>query len=316
MKKIIFFILIAIQIITVVYGQGNKFEELQKKAIKITKQNILENLDKADGDLYVKGVKGKFNAKVNGYLLLENSVLEFGDNASVSKKILLKNSKIITPTTAISAGYAEISPKTVIKHKAKKYDKKNSFSKTFRKKYVKIGMNADSLNISDLFKFYFALFIVLFFIFFLMKNYILQLAYELPNYIFRYSIWSILFYVLFPFLLVVLSLSIVGIPFILFLLLILPFIFLIGFATFISWLGSKIGRDNDYLNFFLGYLLFILTNFAIISTGYWSKSWHSVFTIINISFWGIVFILSGGIGLYFIVITIFKKKDKNEIIKI
>ncbi len=295
MKKYFLFFILIVFVLVTIYGLN--LENKKNQAIKVTSKHDITLSQEYEQDLYIKDSSAILKSKINGDLILENSTLEVTPDSNISGNIYIINSKLITSTTEIEAGYSvaklsgtgggvEISTASEVK--------KGSESKHGPAFISKI-------------KFNFSLFIFLLLIYYLLKTQIFDQKENFKNKLLKNIFIGTGFWIAFPFITVLLIGSVIGIPVWLIFVMFLIFGLLMGLVTISLWLGDHLYGKRNLVGFILGYITVVLVDYVIYSMDYFLSS-ISIIWIAYLYWLGMIFI-STGITLRFLK-SIFSK-DKQ-----
>ena len=295
MKKYLLFFLLVIFVFVTIYGVN--LENKKSQASRISNKKEFRIDQNYNEDLYIKDSTAILNSKINGDLILENTTVEVAPDSSISGNIYIIDSKLITATTEIEAGYSvakisgtgggiEVSTAAPVK-KVQKSEKQPAF-------------------ISKI-KFNFSLFIFLLLIYYLLKTQIYDQKKNFQNKFLKNILMGTLFWIAFPFITILLLGSVIGIPVWLIFVMFLIFGLLMGLVTISLWLGDHLYGKKNLMGFILGYVTVVLVDYILYSMDYFLQSINIIW--IAYLYWlGMIFI-STGITLRFLK-SIFSKNKQ------
>ncbi|TYB31205.1 MAG: hypothetical protein FXF47_05340, partial [Candidatus Mcinerneyibacterium aminivorans] len=284
-KYLISFVLILLVMNTICGGElqskKNKANQIENRQDFFIKEDITE-------DVYINNSEVKLMASIEGDLILENSLFEIKSEGKVKGNIYIINSKIITSTTEIEADYsvAKISGENKgVEIKGASKGKKRSEKKSHPAFWGKI-------------KFNFTLFLFLLLIYYLLKTQIFEQKEKFRKNFMKDILIGVVFWILFPFITVLLIGSVIGIPVWLIFLMFLIFGLLMGIVIISLWVGENFYNKKNLLGFITGYVTVILIDYILFSLDY-------LIPILNISwiaylYWIAVIFISTGITVRFL----------------
>lgn len=285
MRKYITVFMLFIMVIVSVLGMN--LETQKKQAIKIVnKQNIV--LEKSyDTDVYIINSTINLKSRIKGDLILENSSAKIKPEGNVNGKIYIINSKVITSTTEIKADYsvAKISGENKGVEVSTITDKKSPVEKP-------------GVAFLNKIKFNFSLFLFLLLIYYLLKTQIIEQKNILKEKFLKDILMGLIFWILFPFVTVLLLGSVIGIPVWLIFILFVIFGLLMGLVVISLWVGEQFYGKKKLLGFITGYVSIILIDYIIYSLDsfvpFLNVNW------LNYLYWIALIFISTGITVRFV----------------
>jgi len=278
------------------------FDQFKNKADKKLEKFTGNFKKDFQGDIFVNKSSIKLSAKIDGDVYLEDSILEVIDNGKITGKIYIKNSTLKSPTTNISAGFtvAELETNSSdvgidisdIDKKAAKVEKGEKIARSSTFKY----------RLMDKLRFNILLFILSTIIFFVLKNIINEYKLKLDTNLPKYLGAGALFWVLFPFITILMMVTIIGIPVWLIMILILFFGIIVGFVVVFSYLGDHVFNEKNFRGFALGFAVVAITDFVLLGFDYFLS-----FGFLSYIFWFVLISISTGLTIKFVKIAFNKK---------
>lgn len=290
-KKTLLLIVIFLSIISI-FSENQKFQELKKDAKKYYNKNIMLD-EENEGDFYFKNCKVVLKNKFNGNILLENSNFKVDKNGLIYGSVYIKNSKFISGDTILNASFtvARFSGDSQgVKVKPEKEKNNLKQTKPFSNNFTKSSL--------DKLRFYIFLFLITLFIFYILKQSIFDQREDFKQYVLKYFLVGIIFWVLFPFLTLLLLISIIGIPVWIIFILFLIFGILVGIVLISSWIGSNLYNKDNFVGFILGFLSIIFVDFIFYGT-YNILKFNGI-SWMNFILWTVIILISTGITMRFI----------------
>ncbi|TYB99289.1 MAG: DUF3810 domain-containing protein, partial [Kosmotoga sp.] len=251
-KYLISFVLILFTVATLyavdLESKKNNANQIENKKNFVIKEDISK-------DVYVNNSEIKLEASISGDLVLENSLVEIKSKGKIKGNIYIINSKIITSTTEIEADYsvARISG-----------DNKGVSVKESTKEKTGVGKKSQPAFLGKI-KFNFTLFLFLLLIYYLLKTQIFEQKDKFMENFVKDILIGLVFWILFPFITILLIGSVIGIPVWLIFVMFLIFGLLMGLVIISVWIGEKFYNKKNLLGFLIGYVTIILIDYVLFS---------------------------------------------------
>ncbi|HHH84612.1 MAG TPA: hypothetical protein ENL15_01510 [Firmicutes bacterium] len=248
------------------------------------------------GDLIIQNSDCIMNASVHGNLFLVDSKVSIGEEGRVGGSVFIEDSTLLTSENEISAAYAQLPGSSLSRAQYEEGEIVNGRSPD--------GKNRYSFLVDKIF-FYFILFIMIFLVNFLVGPRINPLVDDLSSYALKYFFIGLGFYILLPVAMVLLVVTIIGIPVLIFLMFLFVFALLVGFIILLHWTGARLFPSHKN-TLFPGFLFYAVIDLFL--TVFGIQFSHSVFSTIQWLCFSVIILLSTGLALRYIKGMIKKKK--------
>ena len=298
MRRNLIFLVIVLAFFAIVSSAEESFlDKAEKSAALVSGLEKGEEVTGVyDGDLIIQKSDCIMNASVQGNLFLVDSTVSLGADGQVAGNVFIKDSTLLTAENEISAAYAQLPGSSLARAQYEEGERVNGRTLAQKYRYA---------SLVDKIFFYIILFIMVLIVNFLVGSRIRAFVDDLSSYALKYFFIGLGFYILLPVAMILLVVTIIGIPVLIFLMILFVFALLVGFIVLLHWTGARLFPSHKNV-LFLGFLFYALID--LILTVFGIQFSHSVFSTIQWLYFSGIILLSTGLALRYIKNLIKKKK--------
>ena len=298
MRRHLIFLVIALAFFAVVSSaEETILDKAEKSAALVSGLEEGEEVTgEYGGDLIIQKSDCVMNASVLGNLFLVDSTVSMGGKGQVAGNVFIKDSTLLTAENEISAAYAQLPGSSLSRAQYEEGEHVNGRTLSERYRYA---------SLVDKIFFYIILFIMVLIVNFLVGSRIKTFVDDMSSYALKYFFIGLGFYILLPVAMILLVVTIIGIPVLIFLMILFVFALLVGFIVLLHWTGARLFPSHKNA-LFLGFLFYAIID--LILTVFGIQFSHSVFSTIQWLYFSGIILLSTGLALRYIKNLIKKKK--------
>ncbi|HDS02513.1 MAG TPA: hypothetical protein ENN72_02240 [Firmicutes bacterium] len=296
-RRLLLLIVILSLLIAALFAAGSILENADETASMLSGLSSDETVTGLyQGDLIIQDSRCVLKAVVEGDLYIVKSTVTVGEGGSVSGDVYLEDATLFTSENEITAEYAQVPGSAV----AKTSVNGRSESAPFRTSSQGIHR-----AIPDRIFFYIMIFLVLFIIHYLLGDRIAYLKEDFGSYVIKYFFVGLGFYVLLPVAILLLIVTIIGIPVLIFMSILFLFALFVGFLITLHR-GGVLVFPSARTPWIFGFLLYAFVDLllTLLASGFSAPA----FDLFYLLFISCIILFSTGISLRYLKNLMKKKK--------